>query len=292
MGTVSWEITVSLRCFALAFGILALSLSAAAQTEVTIEAATFIHAACPNGCPAYSLKIDNQGIVRYDGKGFVKVFGQKTWAISTRSAEGLLNRLKSADLVAGERRGKFLTEDGGCSTTKSETHASVVLEIDGHEEMPIPACYSAALEKIVEDADTYSGASIYTNGRHEESESAIRSVLDMQVVAWNKGDIEGFMRGYWMSKDLTFFSGGSETHGWTETLERYRKSYKGTGKQMGQLTFGDLRIEMLSPDSAFVRGTWKLTMPADPKTPHGLFTLIFRKTPDGWRIIHDSTGAA
>jgi beta-aspartyl-peptidase (threonine type) len=158
--------------------------------------------------------------------------------------------------------------------------------------MPIPACYSPALETIVEDADAVSAASIYSIGRHAESESAVRAVLDAQVVAWNKGDIDGFMRGYWMSKDLTFFSGGSETHGWTETLDRYRKSYKGTGKQMGQLTFGDLRIEMLSPDAAFVRGTWKLTMPSDPKTPHGLFTLIFRKTPDGWRIIHDSTGAA
>jgi beta-aspartyl-peptidase (threonine type) len=290
--TVSWEFTVSFRRFALAFGIFALSVSAFAQTEVTLDAATFIHQACATGCPAYSLKIDNQGLVRYDGKGFVKVFGQKTWAIPTNSAEGLLARLKSADLVAGERAGKFLTEDGACSATKSETHAAVVIEIDGHEEMPIPACYSPALEKIVEDADAVSAASIYTLGRHEQSELAIRAVLDMQVVAWNKGDIEGFMRGYWMSKDLTFFSGGSETHGWTETLERYRKSYKGTGKQMGQLTFGDLRIEMLSPDSAFVRGTWKLAMPADAKTPHGLFTLIFRKTPDGWRIIHDSTGAA
>jgi ketosteroid isomerase-like protein len=283
---------VSSRCFALTLGIFGLGMSAFAQTEVTIDAATFIHTACVSGCPAYSLKIDSQGIVRYDGKGFVKVFGQKAWAIPAKSAEGLLDRLKAGDFAAGERSGRFLTEDGACSATPSETHASVVLEIDGHEEMPIPSCFSPALEKIVEYADAISAATIYTIGRHEESEAAIRAVLDAQVVAWNKGDIEGFMRGYWMSKDLTFFSGGSETHGWTETLERYRKSYKGTGKQMGQLTFGDLRVEMLSPDSAFVRGTWKLTMPADPKTPHGLFTLIFRKTPDGWRIIHDSTGAA
>ena len=288
---------MSSRLFALALGILALGASAlaqtaVAQTEVTIDAATFIHMACASGCPAYSLKIDNQSIVRYDGKGFVKVFGQKAWAIPVKSAEGLLDRLKSGDFIAGQRAGRFLTEDGACSASPSENHAAVVLEIDGHEEMPVSACYSPALEKIVEDADAISAASIHTSGRHDESESAIRAVLDTQVVAWNKGDIEGFMRGYWMSKDLTFFSGGSETHGWTETLERYRKSYKGAGKQMGQLTFGDLRIEMLSTDSAFVRGTWKLTMPADPKTPHGLFTLIFRKTPDGWRIIHDSTGAA
>ncbi len=116
-------------------------------------------------------------------------------------------------------------------------------------------------------------------------------VLDSQVAAWNRGDLEGFMQGYWKSEDLTFFSGGTETRGWQETLDRYKKSYQSDGREMGHLDFGDLRIEMLGPGAAFVRGTWKLTM-SDGKTPHGLFTLIFRRFPEGWRIVHDSTGSA
>ena len=290
---------MTFRHFALPLVLSCLSLSVFAQTPDSVEAATLVHSACPSGCPGYSLKIDKQGIVRYDGKGFVKVFGQKTWAIPEASAETLLARLQ--EFVAGERTGRYLADQGECAVVNSEKQVGVVIEVGGKDEMPIPGCYNAALAKFVEDANAITAASIYTTGHDAEREAAIRAVLDAQVVAWNKGDIDAFMRGYWMSKDLTFFSGGSETHGWTETLERYRKAYKGTGRQMGQLTFGDLRIEMLSPETAFVRGTWKLDMPATKssnpltppaKNPHGLFTLIFRKMPDGWRIIHDSTGSA
>lgn len=272
--------------FALTF---ALTLSGFAQTTTSVDAVTFIHSACAQSCPAYSLRIERSGIVRYDGTGYVKVFGKKTWSVTERPAESLLDRLTV--YLAGERAGRYLTNNGECGKNPSEQNVGVVIESRGHDEMPIPSCFSPELQKIVSDADALAASSIYTTGHDADRESAIRQVLDQQVAAWNKGDVDGFMRGYWMSKDLTFFSGGSETHGWSETLERYRKSYKSAGHEMGQLTFGDVRVEMLSPDSAFVRGTWKLTM-SDGKTPHGLFTLIFRKFPDGWRIIHDSTGAA
>jgi ketosteroid isomerase-like protein len=272
--------------FALLF---ALTLSGFGQSAPSVDAVTFTHSACANGCPAYSLRIERTGVVRYDGTGYVKVFGKQSSSIPERSAESLLDRLQS--YIAGEQAGRFLTNQGDCANAASEPQVSLVLESAGHEEMPLPSCYSPELQKIVEDADALTASSIYTTGHDAEREAAIRSTLDQQVAAWNKGDIEAFMRGYWMSKDLTFFSGGSETHGWTETLNRYRKSYKSAGHEMGKLTFGDIRIELLSPDSGFVRGTWKLTM-SDGKTPHGLFTLIFRKFPDGWRIIHDSTGAA
>ena len=68
---------------------------------------------------------------------------------------------------------------------------------------------------------------------------AIRKVLDDQVIAWNKGDLPGFMEGYWQSKDLRFYSGKDVTSGWQATLDRYRKRYQGEGKKMGQLTFSD-----------------------------------------------------
>jgi uncharacterized protein (TIGR02246 family) len=117
---------------------------------------------------------------------------------------------------------------------------------------------------------------------------AIRAVLDAQVAAWNHHDLEGFMAGYWNSPELTFFSGASETKGWEPTLERYRRSYQAEGKAMGTLSFSDLQVEALGPDAAFVRGKFQLVMP-DGKQPHGVFTLIFRKFPEGWRIIHDHT---
>jgi uncharacterized protein (TIGR02246 family) len=116
--------------------------------------------------------------------------------------------------------------------------------------------------------------------------SAITSVLHAQQDAWNRHDLEAFMSGYWNSPDLTFFSGGHENRGWQQALDHYRATYTSPGHDMGKLEFANLRVELLGPDAAFVRGEYHLTMP-DGKTPHGVFTLIFRKFPNGWKIIHD-----
>ncbi len=115
----------------------------------------------------------------------------------------------------------------------------------------------------------------------------IEKVLKDQVVAWNKGDLEGFMAGYWQSPNLSFYSNKSITHGWQQTLDRYRSRYQAEGREMGKLTFKDLEIEMLGTDNAFVRGKWQLDLKTE--TVGGLFTLIFKKFPDGWHVIHDHT---
>ncbi len=116
---------------------------------------------------------------------------------------------------------------------------------------------------------------------------AIEKVLSDQVKAWNKGDLEGFMAGYWKSPDLSFYSGKTITHGWQPTLDRYRKRYQSEGKEMGTLAFNDLEIEMLGQDTAFVRGKWQLQL--KDESVGGVFTLILKKLPEGWRIIHDHT---
>jgi beta-aspartyl-peptidase (threonine type) len=119
-------------------------------------------------------------------------------------------------------------------------------------------------------------------------EAAVRAVMNAQVEAWNHHDLPGFMSGYWNSPQLTFFSGATETQGWEPTLERYRRTYQAEGRVMGTLSFSDLRVEPLGADAAFVRGKFQLIMP-DGSQPHGVFTLIFRKFPEGWRIVHDHT---
>lgn len=123
-----------------------------------------------------------------------------------------------------------------------------------------------------------------------KAEREIRQVLDSQVAAWNHRDLEGFMKGYWHSPELTFYSGGTTVAGWEETLTRYRNRYQGEGKEMGKLEFSDLRIELLGPSAAFVRGQFHLKM--DSGKSDGLFTLTFRKFADGWKIIHDHTSTA
>jgi beta-aspartyl-peptidase (threonine type) len=137
-------------------------------------------------------------------------------------------------------------------------------------------------------------ASAQTSGGNASadcSKVAIEQVLHTQQDAWNHHDLDAFMAGYWNSADLTFFSGAKQTSGWQATLDRYKATYASPGHEMGTLEFSALRIEVLGPDAAFARGAWHLTVP-DGKTPHGLFTLVFRKFPAGWKIIHDHTSAA
>jgi ketosteroid isomerase-like protein len=123
-------------------------------------------------------------------------------------------------------------------------------------------------------------------GQTSGPEASIRKVLQSQVDAWNRHDLDAFMAGYWNSPELTFFSGATVTQGWQPTLERYRKKYQSPGTEMGRLEFQDLQVELLGPKAAFVRGKFLLTL-SDGKQPHGLFTLVFREFPEGWRIIHD-----
>lgn len=123
-----------------------------------------------------------------------------------------------------------------------------------------------------------------------KDEDSIRAVLNAQVTAWNERRLEEFMEGYWKSPDLSFFSGARKVKGWDATLARYRSTYQSEGREMGQLRFSELDIQLLGPTSAFVRGRFELTM-QDGKKPTGIYTLVLRKFGRDWRIIHDHTSS-
>jgi ketosteroid isomerase-like protein len=124
--------------------------------------------------------------------------------------------------------------------------------------------------------------------QNEELE-AISKVLSQQAKAWNNGDIDGYMEGYLRSDTLRFASGGGVSYGWEITLNRYKKGYPDRAT-MGWLTFSDIDIQIISNDAAIVFGKWELEREED--RPWGLFTLLFRKTSQGWRIVHDHTSSA
>lgn len=119
--------------------------------------------------------------------------------------------------------------------------------------------------------------------------AAVRAVLDAQRDAWNRGDIAGYMDGYDRSPATVFVSGDSVTRGWQTVLERYQKAYDSREK-MGTLTFSDLEITTIGKDAAVALGRWHLQRANDE--PHGRFTLILRKTRQGWKIVHDHTSSA
>ena len=121
------------------------------------------------------------------------------------------------------------------------------------------------------------------------SVAEIQSVLSAQQDAWNRGDIDAFMNGYAQSASTVFVSEDEVRRGWETVRDRYRIRYSDRAK-MGTLSFSDIEVTMLSPDAAVVLGLWRLKRANDE--PHGRFTLIFKRLPEGWRIVHDHTSAA
>ena len=127
------------------------------------------------------------------------------------------------------------------------------------------------------------------SAKEDKDVTAVRAVLESQAAAWNRGDIEGYMEGYAKEDSTTFVSGDNIMRGWQAVLERYKARYD-TRAKMGTLTFSELEIKPLSEYYIMASGRWQLTRDAD--TPHGRFTLIFRRTGAGWRIVHDHTSSA
>ena len=114
----------------------------------------------------------------------------------------------------------------------------------------------------------------------------IRAVLAAQEAAWNRGEIYGFMAAYARSPETIFVSGDDVTRGWETVRDRYAKKYD-TPAKMGRLTYSGLMITPVCDDAALVLGSWSLKREGDQ--PHGKFTLLFRKLPEGWRIVLDHT---
>jgi beta-aspartyl-peptidase (threonine type) len=116
----------------------------------------------------------------------------------------------------------------------------------------------------------------------------LTKILTTQASAWNNADIDGFMKHYWKSEQLTFSSGGQTTRGWKATIARYKKRYP-TPEKMGRLTFDHLEFVTLSDSSALVLGHWHLARDSD--NLGGNFSLVFRRLDGRWLIIHDHSSS-
>ena len=119
-------------------------------------------------------------------------------------------------------------------------------------------------------------------------ESALRAVLDAQETAWNRGDVDAFLVGYWHSPELTFSGSSGVSRGWDGVMARYKKKYPDRAA-MGLLDFAELEYRFLGPDAALVLGHWHLKREKDELG--GVFSLVWQRFPDGWKIVHDHTSA-
>jgi beta-aspartyl-peptidase (threonine type) len=118
----------------------------------------------------------------------------------------------------------------------------------------------------------------------------ILDVLRDQADAWNRGDLNAFLEGYWRS-DRTVFAGGDKVHrGFEAMARRYREAYP-TKEKMGRLSFSNVTFEQLEADRAVLTGAWEVEIAGSEKRPGGVFTLIWRKFDEGWKIVHDHTSS-
>ena len=118
----------------------------------------------------------------------------------------------------------------------------------------------------------------------QKAETTIRKIMADQELAWNRGDLEGFMQGYWQSDSLRFIGSRGLTYGWQQTLANYKKGYPDT-EAMGKLKFTILSVEQLSKRSAYVTGKWRLTRKAGDLEGH--YTLLWKKVKGKWVIVAD-----
>lgn len=118
----------------------------------------------------------------------------------------------------------------------------------------------------------------------DSNEKKIREILNAQTEAWNRGDLEHFMSGYWKSDSLMFIGKSGVTYGWTKTLDNYKKSYPDK-TAMGILVFDILSVEKLSDQFYHVIGKWTLQRTIGDLKGH--YTLLFKKIAGEWVIVAD-----
>ena len=142
-----------------------------------------------------------------------------------------------------------------------------------------------SLTLLAKSADRGAG----TQPATASQEAAVKAVLAGQQTAWNQGDVETFMQGYWNSPQLTFAGTSGITRGYAPVLAHYKEGYPDHAA-MGHLEFSDLEVHSLGGDAALVLGKWHLTRQAG--NVGGVFSLVFQRFPDGWKIVHDHTSVA
>lgn len=145
-------------------------------------------------------------------------------------------------------------------------------------------------KKVVEEDCGIPVLKTQSTGKQTSVKDALPAVLKQQADFWNKGDLDGFMKSYLNSPKISYTSGGVVVNGYEALKKRYVEKYGSKKDTMGHLSFSDLKITALGTNDALCIGKWHLERAKQP-TLDGVFTLVFSKTNDGWKIIHDHTSA-
>lgn len=158
--------------------------------------------------------------------------------------------------------------------------------VEVSEERLAPVASQPAENKGQADFATPAPAPVAIKPR--KPEDVIRNVLAAQAAAWNDGDLDAFMGGYWKSPEMRFVSGGQVINGWNQAYKQYRDNY-GEDAGLGRLSLDNPEVRMISDDVAVVVGRFELMKQSQQSS--GMFTLVMKRFDGKWRIVHDHTVA-
>lgn len=127
-----------------------------------------------------------------------------------------------------------------------------------------------------------------SRGFSSTDDQAVRGVLLAQRDAWNRGDLDGYMAGYWKDQRLLFTAGGVIRRGWAETDAKYRAKYGTNTDSMGRVAFELIDVKGVGADGAVVLGRWDLE---GPNAGHGVFTVVLERIDGRWFVVHDHTSS-
>ncbi len=190
--------------------------------------------------------------------------------------------------VTGHRYPVWLmTDTGGMATVRLDRPGAWfvrtlhMVAANGAQESDWESAFSTYTFEVLPAGENAAGTDV-----GEDPAEAVRALLAMQVEAWNRGDLDGFMAGYWNSPELTFVGAQGITRGWAAVHDRFALRYPDR-RTMGRLRFSNLEMTVLNSSVVLVLGRWQLARETDQ--PGGVFTLVVRKLAEGWRIVHDHT---
>jgi ketosteroid isomerase-like protein len=116
----------------------------------------------------------------------------------------------------------------------------------------------------------------------------VKAALDIQVAAWNAGDLEKAMTFYWNSPEMIWISRSGVEKGYQPVLEGYRKDFADRTK-MGVYAYEPLHIEALSKTSVYYVFRWKIELNGK-KLMGGVSSQIWKRIKGRWLITSEHAG--
>lgn len=122
-----------------------------------------------------------------------------------------------------------------------------------------------------------------------ELEARLEAQFAHSTLAWNRGDLDGFMADFAPDTLPTFIAGGHLRRGF-DFIRRNYAPWFAPGAARDSLRFEEFDVRPIS--DGFVLVTARFILYRNGTTSaSGPFTLLMEHRPEGWKILHDHSSS-